>query len=69
MPATIDPRTGKQRKGFACMDKARLRAIASQGGASVPRHKRSFSRSRELAVEAGRKGGSVSRGGGAKPAV
>jgi hypothetical protein len=45
------------RQGFASMDGARQRAIASQGGSSVPAEKRSFSQDRTLAAEAGRKGG------------
>jgi uncharacterized protein len=46
---------GKQ--GFASMDPARVREIASQGGNSVPSEKRPFARNRQLAAEAGRKGG------------
>lgn len=45
------------KRGFAAMDQGRQRDIASRGGASVPTEKRSFSRDRELAVRAGRKGG------------
>lgn len=45
------------KRGFATMDGSRHRAIASKGGSSVPTEKRSFSRDRELAVRAGRKGG------------
>jgi hypothetical protein len=45
------------KRGFAAMDQSRQRDIASKGGASVPTEKRSFSRDRELAVRAGRKGG------------
>ncbi len=44
-------------RGFASMDAAKQRAIASKGGQSVPNEKRSFSQNRELAAEAGRKGG------------
>ena len=51
-------------RGFASMDKARQREIASKGGASVPGAKRSFSQNRDLAVSAGRKGGVASHGGG-----
>jgi uncharacterized protein len=39
------------------MDEERQRAIASKGGQRVPNEKRSFSRDRELASAAGRKGG------------
>ena len=42
------------------MDAARQREIASKGGRSVPAEKRSFSQDRELASEAGRKGGQAS---------
>lgn len=45
------------KRGFAAMDASRQRDIASKGGSSVPIDKRSFSRNRELAIAAGRKGG------------
>lgn len=48
------------KRGFASMDAARQREIASKGGKSVPAEKRSFSQDRELASEAGRKGGQAS---------
>src|SRR6201984_3776510 len=44
-------------RGFASMDAARQRQIASMGGKAVPDEKRSFSQNRRLATEAGRKGG------------
>jgi general stress protein YciG len=47
-------------RGFASMDGNRQREIASKGGRSVPAEKRSFSQDRELASEAGRKGGQAS---------
>jgi uncharacterized protein len=47
----------KSKRGFACMSQEQRRAIASVGGKSVPTEKRSFSRRRDLASEAGRKGG------------
>ncbi len=50
-------RQGAAKRGFAAMDRAKQRAIASKGGQSVPSEKRSFSRDPELAAEAGRKGG------------
>jgi general stress protein YciG len=50
-------------RGFASMNDAKQRDIASQGGQSVPDEKRSFSQDRELAAEAGRKGGEASGGG------
>ena len=60
----IDPRTGKQRRGFASMAPAKRVAIAKKGGASVNPANRSFSKDRQLAADAGRKGGQASRGGG-----
>ena len=50
------------KRGFASMDSDRQREIASKGGKSVPAEKRSFSHDRELASEAGRKGGQASGG-------
>ncbi|MDB5414083.1 MAG: Stress-induced protein repeat protein [Rubritepida sp.] len=44
-------------RGFASMDQAKQRNIASKGGQSVPNEKRSFSQDTGLAAEAGRKGG------------
>jgi uncharacterized protein len=60
---------GASRRGFAAMDPERRREIASRGGASVPKEKRSFAKNRALAADAGRKGGSASRGGGRRPAA
>jgi uncharacterized protein len=48
---------GSSNRGFASMDEQKQRAIASKGGKSVPASRRSFSRNRGLASEAGRKGG------------
>jgi uncharacterized protein len=45
------------KRGFAAMDQAKQREIASKGGQSVPSEKRSFSKDPELAAQAGRKGG------------
>lgn len=50
-------------RGFASMDKAKQRKIASKGGSSVPPEKRPFSQNHKLAAEAGRKGGEHSHGG------
>lgn len=47
----------KSTRGFASMDPEKQRAIARKGGTSVPKEKRSFSRNKSLAAEAGRKGG------------
>jgi general stress protein YciG len=43
--------------GFAGMSEEERRGIAKKGGESVPDEKRSFSQDRDLASEAGRKGG------------
>jgi general stress protein YciG len=51
-------------RGFASMDAAKQREIASKGGKSVPPEERSFSKNHALASEAGRKGGQASHGGG-----
>ena len=56
--------SGISKRGFASMDPERQREIARKGGASVPSEKRSFSQDRNLAAQAGRKGGESSRGGG-----
>ncbi len=50
------------RRGFASMDREKQREIARKGGRSVPNEKRSFSQNRQLAAEAGRKGGHSSHG-------
>lgn len=54
---------GSSGRGFAGMDDDKQREIAAKGGHSVPDDKRSFSQDRELASEAGRKGGEHSHGG------
>ena len=54
---------GRSNRGFATMDPARQREIASKGGSSVPAEKRPFSQNHKLAAEAGRKGGEHSHGG------
>jgi general stress protein YciG len=63
--------TGTSNRGFASMDPAMQREIASKGGRSVPPEERSFSKDRALAAEAGRTGGEASHGGrraaGAQP--
>ena len=51
----------KAKRGFAAMDPDRRREIAARGGASVPAEKRSFSKSRDLAVSAGRTGGAATK--------
>ena len=54
--------SGVSKRGFASMDPERQREIARMGGASVPSEKRSFSQDRNLAAQAGRKGGEASHG-------
>lgn len=53
--------TERKTRGFAGMDPDKRRAIASAGGKAIPNEKRSFSQNRELAREAGRKGGTAKR--------
>lgn len=48
-------------RGFARMSLEKRTAISKKGGSSVRPENRSFSVNRKLAVEAGRKGGKVSR--------
>lgn len=47
----------KPKRGFAAMDPARQREIASMGGRAIPPEKRSYSKNRELASQSGRNGG------------
>ncbi|GHE75742.1 hypothetical protein GCM10019059_38890 [Camelimonas fluminis] len=47
----------KSRRGFASMDPARRKEIASKGGRSVPKEKRAFFTHTGLAATAGSKGG------------
>jgi general stress protein YciG len=58
---TVAP--GKPR-GFAAMDPEKRREIARRGGAAVPADKRSFAKDTTLASQAGRVGGTKSKGGG-----
>jgi general stress protein YciG len=55
-----NPHSDTSNRGFASMDEQKQREIARKGGESVPAEKRSFSQNRELASEAGRKGGRAS---------
>lgn len=55
--AEADRSVNRPKRGFAAMDRETQKSIASKGGRSVPVEKRSFSRNRQLASEAGRKGG------------
>lgn len=58
---TIDTEQPRGRRGFAAMDPEKRREIARKGGASVPADKRSFAKDRDLAANAGKKGGSSAR--------
>ena len=57
MSMTPESAPRKSTRGFASMDPEKQKAIARKGGTSVPKEKRSFSRDKSLAAEAGRKGG------------
>lgn len=67
MDNSNDGKKAPAKRGFAAMDPERRREIARRGGASVPSEKRSFAQNRDLAANAGRKGGAASRGGGRRP--
>jgi general stress protein YciG len=54
------PASGVRRRGFASLTPERRKEIATLGGRSVPEEKRSFSKDRDLARQAGRKGGAQS---------
>ncbi len=56
-----DQKKTKGLRGFAAMDPEKRREIARKGGASVNPANRSFSKDRDLAANAGRKGGSSTR--------
>ena len=62
MPETNSETRRPALRGFAAMDAERRREIARKGGASVPSEKRSFAKDRDLAAQAGRKGGEASHG-------
>lgn len=59
-------RHDRKPRGFAAMTPERRRELATKGGRSVPPGKRSFSRDRALAAEAGRRGGSAPKPRGAE---
>jgi general stress protein YciG len=54
---TMTGNDNKSERGFAKMTEEERREIARKGGESVPDEKRSLSQDRDLASEAGRKGG------------
>ena len=47
----------KSTRGFASMERDRVREIARKGGSNTPDEKRTFSTNRQLTSDAGRKGG------------
>lgn len=53
----------KQHRGFAAMDKAKQREIASKGGREAHRKGAAYQWTSEAAKKAGSKGGIISRGG------
>lgn len=55
---------GKEKRGFASMDEAKRREIASKGGKAAHEKGTAHEFSPEEAREAGRKGGEASHGGG-----
>lgn len=61
MPPFETPENRISKRGFASMSPERRTEIARKGGAAVPAEKRSFAQNKELAQEAGRRGGSVKR--------
>lgn len=57
MTTTPSATSGVSRRGFASLTPERRQEIARMGGAAVPPERRAFAQSRDLAREAGRKGG------------
>lgn len=62
-PGTEDDMQDKGRQGFASMDRATQRAIASAGGKAAHARGTAYQWTKAEAAIAGRKGGTVSRGG------
>lgn len=58
----IRPKRQKAKRGFAAMSLEKRREIARKGGQAVKPENRAFAKDKELAAEAGRKGGSQSPG-------
>ena len=58
--STASPEHVKSKRGFASMPLEKRRAIASKGGKSIPAERRTFAKHRDLASEAGRRGGLAS---------
>ena len=55
---------GRSKRGFAAMDEAKQREIASKGGKAAHAKGTAHEFTSQEAREAGRKGGQASRGGG-----
>lgn len=51
----------KAKRGFAAMSKEKQLEISRKGGAALKPEQRSYFKNRQLAIEAGRKGGSVKK--------
>ncbi len=58
----IRPKRQKAKRGFAAMTLEKRREIARKGGQAVKPENRAFAKDKELAAEAGRKGGAQSPG-------
>lgn len=58
----IRPKRRKAKRGFAAMSLEKRREIASKGGQAVKPENRAFAKDKDLAAEAGRKGGAQSPG-------
>lgn len=58
----IRPKRRKAKRGFAAMSPEKRREIARKGGQSVKPENRAFAKDKDLAAEAGRKGGAQSPG-------
>lgn len=55
--------SNRDSRGFASMDRAKQREIASKGGKAAHAQGKAHEWTSETAREAGRKGGQISRGG------
>ena len=57
----------KKKVGFAKLDPEARRAMGAKGGGAPRKTPRGFALDKTRAIEAGRKGGSLSKGGGRPP--
>ncbi|MDP2358223.1 MAG: general stress protein [Beijerinckiaceae bacterium] len=55
----IRPKRQKAKRGFAAVSPEKRRDIARKGGQAVKPENRAFAKDKELAAEAGRKGGAI----------